>query len=176
MPLIPQTATLLIIDLQERLVPAIIGHAAMIANARLLAQVASLLGNPIVATEQYPKGLGHTLPDLVPAGLQAHAKTSFDAMAVHTIANRLAGATSVVVIGCEAHVCVLQTVVSLCARGKRVWVVADATGSRTQANHLAALDRMAAEGAAVVTAEMVVFEWLRDAGHEQFKAISALIK
>jgi nicotinamidase-related amidase len=97
-------------------------------------------------------------------------------MATQTIANRLSSARAVIVCGAEAHVCVLQTVVSLCARGIAVFVVADATGSRDPANHKAAMTRMAAHGAGVVTTEMVLFESLRDAAHSRFRAISALVK
>jgi nicotinamidase-related amidase len=134
------------------------------------------LGQPIIATEQYPKGLGPTLPDLLPKTLHPLPKTTFDATATPAIANRLASVRAVVVAGAEAHVCVLQTVLSLRAQGRAVWVVADATGSRDPANHAAALSRMAAHGAEIVTTEMVLFESLRDAAHPQFRAISALIK
>ncbi len=176
MPLISNTATLLIIDLQERLLPVIAGHDSVLRNARTLSAAAGLLGVPVVVTEQYPKGLGPSFGGLIPEDGKALSKTSFDAMATPAIANRLSSAKDIVVIGCEAHICVVQTVVSLCDTGRRIWVVADATGSRTAANHQAALGRMAAQGAAIVTTEMVLFEWLRDANHPQFKAISSLIK
>lgn len=176
MPLIAADATLLLIDLQTRLVPVIDGAAAMLANARLLAQGAALLGLPVVVTEQYPKGLGPSLPDLIPDGTLALPKTTFDASATPPIAARLAQAGPVIVAGCEAHVCVLQTVISLRALGHAVFVVADATGSRSAANHRAALSRMAAQGAEIVTTEMVLFEALRDATHPAFRQISALLK
>jgi nicotinamidase-related amidase len=176
MPLIPPCTVLLLVDLQERLVPAVAGHAAMIANARLLAQGADLLGRSIIATEQYPKGLGPTLPGLLPNAASVFEKTTFDALATQSIANRLAGANSIVVMGCEAHVCVLQTVLSLRAAGKLTFVVADATGARTIANHQAALGRMAAHGAEIVTTEMVLFEWLGASTHPQFRTLSARMK
>lgn len=176
MPLIPPTASLLVIDLQTRLVPVLAGHKALLHKAGLLVQAARILSMPLIVTEQYPKGLGPTVPDLLPEGTGTFAKTSFDATATRPIANRLASAPDLIVIGAETHVCVLQTVLSLRALGKSVWVVGDATGSRTPENHAAGLARMAAHGAGVVTTEMVLFEVLRDAGHPDFRAISALIK
>ncbi len=176
MPLIFSTATLLLIDLQTRLVPAIDGAAALLANARLLTRGAGILGLPVVVTEQYPKGLGPSLPDLIPDGGTALPKTTFDATATPRIADRLAQAGPLIVAGCETHVCVLQTVLSLRALGHDVFVVADATGSRTAANHAAALTRMAAHGAEIVTTEMVLFETMRSAEHPAFRQISALVK
>lgn len=176
MPLMPPSASLLVIDLQTRLVPVLAGHAALMINARRLVQAAGLLALPIIATEQYPRGLGPTLPDLLPSGTKTLSKTSFDATATQAIANRLTTACALIVIGAETHVCVLQTVLSLRALGRAVWVVADATASRSPENHAAGLVRMAAHGAEMVTTEMVLFEVLRDASHPQFRAISALIK
>lgn len=176
MPLIDTTATLLLIDLQERLVPVLAGAEAMLANARLLVQGAGLLGLPVVVSEQYPKGLGPSLPGIVPQGGVALPKTSFDATAAPDIARRLAQAGPLIVAGCEAHVCVLQTVLSLRALGHAVFVVADATASRHAENHRAALTRMAAHGAEVVTTEMVLFEALRGATHPAFRQISGMIK
>ena len=202
MPLIDATATLLLIDLQQRLVPAISGAQAMLANARILSQAANLLGMPVVVTEQYPKGLGRSLPGLIPDRTQdraqdraqgraqdrAHdraqdqtqgqalAKVSFDACATSEILDRLAPARSLIVAGCESHVCVLQTVLTLLAQGRAVYVAADATGSRSTGNHQAALTRMAAHGAEIVTTEMILFEVMRSAEHPAFRQISAMVK
>jgi nicotinamidase-related amidase len=176
MPLIPPTASLLAIDLQTRLVPVIHGHEQIVLNAQRLVQAAVLLDLPIIATEQYPKGLGPTLPGILPKALRALPKTTFDAMATPAIANRMSSASAVIAFGAETHICLLQTVLSLRARGFSVFVVADASGSRTGENHAAGLARMAGEGAQIVTTEMVLFESLRDAAHPQFRAVSALIK
>ena len=202
MPLIDATATLLLIDLQQRLVPAISGAQAMLANARILSQAANLLGMPVVVTEQYPKGLGRSLPGLTQDRAQdraqgraqgraqdrAHdraqdqtqgqalAKVSFDACATSEILDRLAPARSLIVAGCESHVCVLQTVLTLLAQGRAVYVAADATGSRSTGNHQAALTRMAAHGAEIVTTEMILFEVMRSAEHPAFRQISAMVK
>lgn len=176
MPLIPPSATLLLIDLQERLVPAIENAEIMLKNARTLALAAGHLGMQVVVSEQYPKGLGPTLSGLIALGQKALPKLTFDAMATPDISNRLASAGAVVVGGCEAHVCVLQTVVSLRATGRAVWVVADATGSRTAASHQAAMSRMQSHGAEIVTTEMVLFEAMRSAAHPAFRTLSAMIK
>lgn len=176
MPLIDASATLLLIDLQARLVPALAGAEAMLANARLLAQAADLFNMPVTVTEQYPKGLGPSLPGLIPDGGTALEKLSFDATAAPAIAERLAQAGPLIVAGCESHVCVLQTVLSLRAAGRTVFVVADATASRTAANHQAAMARMATHGAEIVTTEMILFEVMRSAQHPAFRRISGMIK
>lgn len=177
MPLLDARATtLLAIDLQERLVPALTDAARFLSRARLLLEGGALLGLPVIATEQNPRGLGSTLPGLLPDGVAPHAKTSFDAIATPSIAAALGGTGSVVVLGCETHVCVLQTVLSLRAAGRRVLVVADATASRQAEDRSLGLARMASEGAEIVSAEMVLFEALRDAADPRFRALSALIK
>lgn len=177
MPLIdPARSALLVIDVQARLMPAIDAAAVRIANTQRLVRAARLLGLPLHVTEQNPAGLGGTIPELeVPAG-EALPKMSFDSLRDPVIAARLAGDAALVVCGCEAHVCVLQTVLALCAAGRQVHVVADATGSRAAANRQAGLERMRAHGADIVTTEMVVFEWLGTAAHPAFKTVMPLIK
>lgn len=101
---------------------------------------------PLSSPNKYPRGLGPTVPDLLPAGTPTLPKTSFDATATQTVATRLATIPALIVIGAEAHVCVLQTVLSLRALGKAVWVVGDAIGSHIPENHTAGLARMAATG------------------------------
>lgn len=177
MPLIDRdNALLLVIDFQARLMPAIHEADNRIAYATRLIRGAEILGLPRVVTEQNPRGLGGTVPGLgIPEG-EALAKSSFDSTADPAIAARLANADDLIICGCEAHVCVLQTVLSLCAQERRVHVVADAVGSRSEANRSAALERMRDHGAGIVTTEMVLFEWLRDASHPAFKSVAALIK
>jgi nicotinamidase-related amidase len=161
---------LLVIDLQERLMPAIAGGQAVLENACRLVRAATHLRVDVHATEQNPDGLGPTVApvaDLLPA--PAAAKTAFAAeIAPHP--------GTVVVAGCEAHVCVQQTVLGLRAAGREVAVVADAVGSRTEANRERALDRLRAHGVDVVTTEMVLFEWLHDSDHPAFRAVQKLIK
>ncbi|CAN5646575.1 isochorismatase family protein [soil metagenome] len=152
------------------------GAGRAIANAQRLVAAAELFGVPVSYTEQNAKGLGPTLPDLpAPADAVVH-KMSFDATRAGGLLGRIAEHHSVVVSGCEAHVCVLQTVLGLREAGRQVYVVRDAIGSRRPENKAEALRRMARHGAEIVTTEMVVFEWLETAEHPRFKEAIALIK
>jgi nicotinamidase-related amidase len=171
------SSTLVLVDLQERLMPAIAEADSVLANAARLAKAAAALGVGRVATEQAPRGLGPTVEALTDADLPVVAKTSFDAAAVPELAGYLPDAGCVAVVaGAETHVCVLQTVLGLLSGGWPVAVVADAVGSRTAANRQAALERMRAHGADVVTTEMVLFEWLGDSETPEFRAVHQLIK
>jgi nicotinamidase-related amidase len=171
------SSVLLLVDLQARLMPAIVEAEAVLANAARLSAAAAELRVPRLATEQAPDGLGPTVESLAEPGVPVIAKTCFDATAGPELADQLPAPECVVVVaGCEAHVCVLQTVLGLLARGRPVAVVADAVGSRTAANRHAALERMRAHGADVLTTEMVVFEWLADSETPAFRAVHKLIK
>jgi len=177
MPLIdPEASALLLIDFQARLTPAIDGAGAAIANAGRLVEAAKLIGAPMVFTEQNPKGLGAIVPELVPDPALVVAKMCFDACDAPDLWARLPAEHSLILTGFEAHVCVLQTALGLIARGRRVFVVSDAVGSRRPESKAAALARMERNGAEIVTTEMVVFEWLRSAEHPAFKAATTLIK
>jgi nicotinamidase-related amidase len=170
-------SVLLLVDLQRRLMPAISGGDAVVANADRLARAAQMLDVPVAATEQNPAGLGPTVDDLASHPQATLAKTAFAATSEPAFDSLLpAGTENVVVAGCEAHVCVLQTVIGLCGRGHRVLVVADAVGSRTEANRDAALVRAREHGAEVVTTEMVLFEWLGHSGHPRFRDVQQLIR
>jgi len=170
-------ATLLLIDLQERLMPVIGDHEAVVARAVRLAEAATLLGVPVRATEQNPAGLGPTVPPLAGYPQAILAKTTFSAAADPGFAALLpAGSGEIVVVGCEAHVCVLQTVLDLLTSGRRVVWAADATGSRDPADRVAAIDRARQHGAEIVTSEMVLFEWLRDSRHPQFREVHKLLR
>ena len=147
----------------------------MIANARRLTAAAELLAVPALVTEQNAGGLGPTVPDLAPEPGTAFPKMSFGATRAPGFLDRL-GDRDVVVVGCEAHICVLQTVIGLLEVGRRACVVADAVGSRRVENREAGLARMAAHGAEIVTTEMVVFEWLGSARHPRFREAVKLIK
>ena len=171
---------LLAIDLQERLTPAMTGLEPVLANAQVLLHAARETGVPVLATEQYPKGLGRTVgpvADLVAAD-DVLEKVEFSAAANPGVKQRIGDARrpDIVVFGIEAHVCVLQTVLDLRSAGRRVAVVRDACTSRQPDSAQAAYDRAARAGADVVTTEMVCFEWLRRAGTPAFKAVSQLIK
>jgi len=167
----------LLIDLQERLVPALHDGETVVARAARLAEAARLLDVPIRATEQYPAGLGRTVPPLAGYPQEVLAKTAFSAVAdpgFHALLP--SGVSQVVVAGCEAHVCVLQTVLGLLPSGHRVLLVADAVGSRDPADRTVAIDRARQHGAEIVTSEMVLFEWLRDAQHPRFREVQKLLK
>jgi nicotinamidase-related amidase len=170
-------AVLLLIDLQERLMPVIHDHEAVVGRAVRLAEAAQLLNVPIRATEQYPVGLGSTVAPLAAYAQAVLSKTTFSAAedpGFHELFP--AGAAEVVVAGVEAHVCVLQTVLGLLRPGHRVFVVADAVGSRDPADKAVALDRASRHGAEIVTSEMVLFEWLHDANHPKFREVQRLLK
>ncbi len=176
MPLLNRAdARLVIIDFQSRLMPAIQDGARLLANARRLVDAAGLLAVPVLMTEQNPAGLGGTVAELAGSG-PVVAKMSFDCCAEPAFLEALASDRELVIAGCEAHVCVGQTVLSLLALGRRVVVVRDAVGARAAESKEAALTRMERHGAEIVTTEMVVFEWLRSAGHPQFRAAARLIR
>lgn len=168
-------SSLLIIDIQERLLPAIDGGDAVLAHACTLVDVARELGVPVMASEQYPQGIGKTvavLAERLRPG-EIATKIHFSCLGERCL-DSLAGfeRPQLVVAGTEAHVCVLQTVLDLREAGKAVFVVAEALGSRRPSDKSLALERMRAAGAVIVTREMVVFEWLRAAGNDLFRRIS----
>ena len=172
-----ERAVLLLIDFQQRLMPAIHDGDTVIARAVRLAEAASLLGVPVLATEQYPAGLGPTVTPLAGYPKSVLAKTSFSAAADPGFAALLpAGTREVVIAGCEAHVCVLQTALDLAGSRHRVILAADAAGSRDPADRGFALERASRHGIEVVTSEMVLFEWLRDAKHPRFRDVQRLLR
>ena len=177
MLLAAEGAVLLLIDLQERLVPVIHDGETMVARAVRLAEAARLLHVPVRVTEQYPAGLGPTVAALAPDPQAVLAKTTFSAADAAGFPELLpAGAGQVIVAGCEAHVCVLQTVLGLLGSGHRVVVVADAIGSRDPADREVAIARARQHGAEIVTSEMVLFEWLRDSRHPKFRQVHKLLR
>jgi nicotinamidase-related amidase len=170
-------SVLLLVDLQQRLMPAIHDGAAVVANTVRLAEGARLLDVPTCATEQNPDGLGPTVAEVAEYPQLVMPKTAFGAVAEPGFATLLPPRTTeVVVAGCEAHVCVLQTVLGLLAARHRVLLVADAVGSRDPANRDRAIDRAQRHGAEVVTTEMVLFEWMRDSTHPRFREVQKLIR
>ncbi|WP_290902827.1 isochorismatase family protein [Aquabacterium sp.] len=175
------SSVLVLVDYQGRLMPAIHEGERVSARAVLLAEGARLLGVPVVGTEQNPSRLGPNV-DAVKALCDATvAKTHFDACPdglVDAVQAARPGCTDIVIAGCEAHVCLLQTALGLLRAWPdwRVWVVANASGSRRASDHAAAMARLAQAGANVVTHEMVLFEWLADCRHERFREVLALIK
>lgn len=173
---------LLIVDMQQKLVPTIPVAESLTANCVRLLEAATILGPPAFATEQYPQGLGSTIDELAEHVLQRPAKTRFSCgevlhwgTAAEPTDPALRDRTKVVVAGIEAHVCVQQTVFDLLAAGFMVYVAADAVASRHQLDWQIALDRMAGGGAVITTTESVLFEWCETASSDEFKQISRLI-
>lgn len=173
----PARSVLLVVDFQSRLMPAIAGGEAAVANAKRLLGAAKLLEVPVIYTEQNPRGLGGTVAEIVPeAPAKVVTKMTFDGWRVADLREAAPPSAEFVVTGCEAHVCVLQTVLGLLEAGREVKVVRDAIGSRRPESKEAALDRMQRHGAEIVTTEMVAFEWLGTAEHPRFRDVVALIK
>ena len=176
-------ALVLAIDLQERLAAAMepTALAAFRKNAAILLEGAKALGVPVLVSEQYPKGLGPTLPDVaaaLPPGTRPFEKTAFSCAADPALADavRAAGRRQVVVLGMEAHVCVFQTVRDLVAAGHQVFVPVDAVLSRTTQNLGVGLDLARAEGAVLTSVEAALFDLLGHAGDPAFRTVSRLVK
>ena len=173
---------LLVVDVQERLFGAMDAEHrdGMARNVKVLGAGARRLGLPVLVTEQYPKGLGPTLPEVREAlgPVEPLAKVAFSACAVEGIVDRLRqrGVRVVVLAGLEAHVCVLMTALDLLADGFAVHVPGDATASRTRANWEFALALLRTEGAVVTTTETVLFQLLRQADTEEFRALAPLLR
>src|SRR5262245_20222801 len=175
---------LLVVDIQEKLLPAMQDPMLVVRNARILMQAAARLGIPVLVSEQYPQGLGLTVAELrhlAPAD-SVHAKTAFSCADDQVLRQKLAelDRPQVILCGIEAHVCVLQTALGLSESDPpnelSPVVVADATSSRTIANREAALARLRADSVQIATTEMVLFEWLGRAGTPEFKELSRLIR
>jgi nicotinamidase-related amidase len=180
----PETTVLLVVDVQERLCAAMPPDALarLLANAKILVEAARVVGARLLVSEQYPKGLGPTHPDLAAKlaelGVQPIDKLTFDASSEPRIAHALAASDprAVVVVGMEAHVCVYQTARELVTRGYATYVVADAVTSRREENRLAGLALCTSAGAITTTTEAVVFDWVERAGTDAFRQISKLVR
>jgi nicotinamidase-related amidase len=171
---------LLVVDVQERLLPTIHERERLVKNVRTLAQGAALLKVPVLVSEQYRKGLGPTTPQIVETipGFAPFEKIAFSACGAAGLPEALAARNiaNVLLCGMETHVCVLQTCLDLIERGLNVFVVADAVSSRSAQNYELGLARMREAGAVIASTEMVLFELMERAGTEEFKAVQALIK
>ena len=174
-----ERCALLLVDYQARLMPAIREGEQRCARAALLAQAAQTLGIPVLGTEQNPDKLGPNTAAIRSRCLQTLAKTHFDACAdglLEVLQRHQPLGGDIVVAGCEAHVCLLQTALGLLRAGRRIWVVDNACGSRRPADQRLAMQRLAQAGAQLVSHEMVLFEWLRDCRHPAFRELLALLK
>jgi len=173
-------SALVIIDVQEKLFPHIHEHERLLARIDLLIFAARLMGIPLVLTEQYPRGLGNTIQEIRQSlpEIQPLTKTDFSCVPAPGFRERLSSLhrDQIILTGIEAHVCVAQTAMDLASQGAKVIVVADAVSSRRPLDLKIALRRLEQGGLTLSTAEAVVFEWLRRAGTEEFKAIQPKLK
>ncbi|MEQ9411508.1 MAG: isochorismatase family protein [Fuerstiella sp.] len=183
---------LLVVDVQEKLLPVVAGSDDLLQTILFLLDAAKILQVPVCVSEQYPQGLGPTVSEICehPAAGVSFQKLRFSAAAgFHQLQTAEAGAEAraqpavrpatpdqVVIVGIEAHICVLQTALDLLAQGRRVFVVQDAVASRQTADHDAAMDRIRDSGGVICTAESVVFEWCEVAGTDEFRQISRLVR
>jgi nicotinamidase-related amidase len=172
----PSRSLLLIVDFQSRLMPAIHGGAAAVKSANRLIETAKLVGVARLFTEQNAKGLGATVGDVPVETDRLVHKQFFDACREGGFLDRVPADAHVVIAGCEAHVCVQQTVLGLLQASRKTYVVRDALGSRRPEDKETAIRRMERHGAEIVTTEMVVFEWLQTADHAHFRPAITLIK
>ena len=173
-------SALVLVDYQARLMPAIDGGAQVLAHAVRLADIARELGLPVLGTEQNPAGLGPNEASIRARCDATLTKMHFDACADGLLARlsqcAAAPVHDVVIAGCEAHVCLMQTALGLLQAGLNVSVVAQACGSRAAENHALAMRRLRHAGAAIVSVEMVAFEWLRSCEHARFRSVLKLLK
>ena len=180
----PDCTQVLVIDMQEKLLPAMSGAEEVLANCARLVQAAARLSLPITVSQQYPKGIGATVDELrrhLPNDCVTLDKMTFSCTRDEALRQRIEqlaadGREHIIVCGIEAHVCVLQTAIEIAEAGLQCFVVADAIASRAPASKNIALARMQAAGVVAVTTEMAIFEWLGVAGTPDFKALMPLVK
>ena len=172
---------ILIIDIQEKLLNAVFNKEKLENRASIIARAASILNLPIIVTEQYPKGLGCTISGIksvISENTKYFEKTSFSALDNSDILNEIkkSGKSQIVIFGIETHICVSQTANALLDNGYDVTLIKDASGSRTEFEHNAGIDRIKENGGHIITTEIALFEWLKGSKHENFKEVQALIK
>ena len=173
-----QNSAFLFIDIQEKLVGMLTKNKSA-KKAEILAKTAKILGLKTILTEQYPKGLGSTIPDIkycLPDNARYFEKTSFNALDTQGIEETLHGTKNIFISGIETHICVYQTAIALLQKGFNVFVVKDACASRETDEFKAGINLMEKEGAKILTTEMVIFEMLKSSKHPNFKEVQALIK
>ena len=171
----------LIIDVQDKLLNAVFNKEQVEKKSAIVAEAAKILGIPVVVTEQYPKGLGNTIPavkDALAEDTEIFEKTAFSALNNEEILEAIKkhNKKQILIFGIETHICVSQTTAAFRELGYEVSVIKDACGSRAEEEYLAGLERMKDNGAYIITTEIALFEWLKGAKHPNFKAVQALIK
>lgn len=174
----PEHSAVIAIDFQERLTPVIHEIDSVVARSAMLLQGANALEIKVYATEQYPKGLGHTIEPIASQVTTRFEKRMFSIRECHDLIGELESNSirSVVLVGIETHVCVLQSVLDLLALGFRVHLPVDCCSSRNRLDHSTALRRMENFGAILTTSESQLFEWCETSAHPRFKSISQLVK
>lgn len=176
-----EDSLVLIIDVQEKLLNAVFNKEQVEKKSAIIAEAAKILGIPVVVTEQYPKGLGNTIPavkDALAGDTEIFEKTAFSALNNEEILEAIKkhNKKQILIFGIETHICVSQTTAALRELGYEVSVIKDACGSRAEEEYLAGLERMKDNGAYIITTEIALFEWLKGAKNPNFKAVQALIK
>ncbi len=175
-----ENSLVLIIDIQDRLVAAL-NKDVVVENAVKTVSAAKYLNIPVLLTEQYPKGLGHTvqkLTDALPEGSEVVEKTYFNALLENGMLDKIKsyGRKQIVIFGIETHICVHQTASALVEAGFDVYVIKDACASRNKYEFKQGIDAMVANGVKVSCVEIALFEWLKGAKNPKFKEVQALIK
>ena len=172
---------ILIIDIQEKLLKAVFNQDALAKNAEIVAKASNILNLSVFVTEQYPQGLGETIPTIkeyLPKQTKFYEKTAFNALANEDLRKALKASNvkNIIILGIETHICVYQTVSSLIEEGYNVIVLNNCCGSRDIFEYNTALNFMQNIGASIKSTEMILFELLKTAKHPDFKSIQALIK
>ncbi|OGR00102.1 MAG: isochorismatase [Deltaproteobacteria bacterium RIFOXYD12_FULL_50_9] len=181
-PLTPDRTCLLVVDIQERLMPLIHGREAVLRNSILLVKAAKIMEMPVLATTQYVARIGPFLPELAIelTAVSASDKLEFDCFhnsAFQRVLETLpATIDTCVVCGVETHICIYQTMLGGLRAGYRMWVAADAVSARANSNHEIGLGRISQVGGIAGSTEMIIYELLRQAGTEKFKVILPFLK
>jgi nicotinamidase-related amidase len=175
-----EKSALLVIDIQEKILPVIKDYQSVVSNTLKLIRGSKILGLPVFYTEQYPKGLGNTLPEIKNELEEAELfeKMTFSCSGAENLFAKFSelNKTQIIICGIEAHVCVQQTVLDLLSNQFQVNVAADAVSSRKEKDYSVALNRMEEYGAEITTTESILFELLNICGTDKFKQISKLVK
>ena len=175
----PETTVFVLVDVQDAFKPVIYEFNRVVENSNKLLKAADILGVKVIATEQYPQGLGRTVKEIyLPKGVEPIPKVCFSCLGSSEFMARLekTKAKSIVLFGIESHICILKTALDALEKGLEVHVVEDAVSSRTKESNRIGLERMRQAGAFIVSAEMVLFQLMGEAGSEEFKEISKLVK
>lgn len=181
-PLEAEQCALVVVDIQEKLLPPIFNKEALVKNSQLLIRLAKILDLPIMVTTQYSKGLGATVPEIASLleGITAFDKLEFSCFGSDQFRSRLkalpGNRNTVLLCGMEAHICVMQTALGALNEGYLVHVASDAVGSRAEWNWKTGLDRMKSAGAVISSTEMMMYELLRCSGTPQFKELLQYLK